>query len=173
MTNAEKSPAPAATGTGQNENLSTGISHPDTTCPALDAWNQAVDGLTVPAPQTLAEQRWGEDFDDAPDWAIGSTTSGEIVSDPIALPAEHYNRPVTNRKGVARLAEGVAYLHIVQAVNGYVPRINIAVHRPGVREMSSTQIDRSHGLDLLPHEIQPLIEALSLAQDLIDGGDDQ
>ncbi|MGO1991843.1 MAG: hypothetical protein ACTH2Y_08460 [Corynebacterium sp.] len=144
----------------------------DTTPPALAAWNQAVGGHTIPAPPTLAEQRWGEGYVDAPDWVVGSTTDGEVVSDPITLSAEHYNRRVTNSSGVGYLSKGISYMHIVQAVNGYVPRVNISVHRPGVRAIASTQIDSSHGLDLLPHEIQPLIEALSVARDLIaDGGD--
>jgi hypothetical protein len=170
MTNPHaKSPAPAATGTGENENLGQDISmNNQPTRPAITAWNRAVDGHTIPNSPDLCDLRWGEDLEHQPGWTAYVTPTGTAVSDAVLVRAQQYDGRRPDKHGTMVTVEGQVHTTVVQGAEDAFPSVLVDLRKLGRDSEGRRALVTAAQIRLYPHEVQPLIEALSVARDLVD-----
>lgn len=169
MTSNKKTASAAATAKTASESLGKGTTNSNSTRPALTAWNQAVDGLTIREAPDVQELRWGADFMDTPDWAQKISDTGTLFSLPVSIRAQQYDDQRPCPDGKLRTVEGRVRVTVTQAPEHYYPSIALDLRKLGRDGEGRRASVTAAQIRLYPHEVQPLIEALNAARDLVDG----
>lgn len=160
-------PAVAAAETAKTEDLGEGSMNDQSTRPAVEAWNRAVDGETIPEAPDVKELRWGDDFMDTPDWAQKISDTGTLFSLPVSIRAQQYDDQRPCPDGKLRTVEGRVRVTVTQAPEHYYPSIALDLRKLGRDGEGRRASVTAAQIRLYPNEVQPLIEALSAARDLI------
>lgn len=170
MTNAhEKSPAPVAAGTGENENLGEDISMSNQpTRPAVTQWNRAVSEEAIPEALDTCTLRWGDDLERQPDWAAFTSRTGAACSDPVTVNAQQYDEDSPDNRGRPRTTRGKVKVTVVQGAEDAFPSVLIEVLKLGRTSKGNRALGTTSTIRLYSHELPALIEALSAAWDLVD-----
>lgn len=167
MTTRNETAAVAATTTTEKSNYPAARADNDTR-PALAAWNRAVEGDAIPEAQDLQELRWGSDFMDTPDWAQKISDTGTLFSLPVSIRAQQYDDQRPCDDGKVRTVEGRVRVAVTQAPEHCYPTVALDLRKLGRDSEGRRASVTAAQIRLYPHEIQPLIEALSVARDLVD-----
>lgn len=167
MTPENKTAAVAATTTTEKSNYQEARTYNDTRL-AVTAWNRALDGHTIPNSPDLCDLRWGEDLEHQPDWTAYVTPTGTAVSDAVLVRAQQYDGRRPDNRGTMRTVEGQVRTTVVQGAEDAFPSVLVDLRKLGRDSEGRRALVTAAQIRLYPHEIQPLIEALSVARDLVD-----
>lgn len=138
------------------------------TRPAVTAWNRAVDGHTIPDAPDLCDLRWGEDLEHQPGWTAYVTAAGTAMSGSVLVRAQQYDGRRPDNRGTMRTVEGKVRTTVVQCVEDAYPSVQVDLRKLGRDSAGRSDVVTAAQIRLYPHEIQPLIDALSVARDLVD-----
>lgn len=159
--------AVAVTTTTEKSNYQEAHTNNDTR-PAVTAWNRAVSGETIPTGPDLCDLRWGEDLEHQPGWTAYVTPTGTAVSDAVLVRAQQYDGRRPDNRGTMVTVEGQVRTTVVQGAEDAFPSVVVDLRKLGRDSDGRRALVTAAQIRLYPHEVQPLIEALSVARDLVD-----
>lgn len=135
------------------------------TRPAIIEWDR-LSFSDDDAPDASAV-RWGADREHLPDWASYTLADGTAVSDAVLLAAEKHDTVVRDDAGNVMVKTSVLRVRVTQGVDQAYPAVLI-LRREFTNGDRGKQVAR---VSLYPHEVGPLVTALSAALALVNEGE--